>query len=83
MRRLRLGRDAEVLVEDGDGVELESAARLAPGRHVEIVRAQGARASVVSAVVESWRVTQFSRAGPIYRGYCRWLVESHGGADGR
>jgi hypothetical protein len=66
--RLRTGRDFVVLYEDDDGIEIESDARLSPGRAIEILSPERTR----RAVVWSWSLVALGSAGPIYRGACRW-----------
>lgn len=68
--RLQLGRDARVLREDEDEVELESTARLAPGRAVLMFRTGNDEGRV--AVVCGWRLVRVGSQGPVYRGCCRW-----------
>ena len=73
-RRVRLGRDARVVAERPDGVELEGLVRLAPGRFVELLppRPQAGTGESRRAVVWSWSVARLGRYGAIYRGECRW-----------
>jgi hypothetical protein len=66
--RLRLGRDFILLREDDGGIEIESGARLSPGRTVEILVAEQARRALVS----SWWLVGVGSAGPVYRGACHW-----------
>jgi hypothetical protein len=66
--RLRTGRDFVLLREDDTGVEIESGARLSPGRVVEILAPDRTR----RAVVWSWWLVAVGSSGPIYRGACRW-----------
>ncbi len=66
--RLRAGRDFVLLHEGEDGVEIESGARLSPGRPIEILSAGRAR----RALVWSWWLVGLGSSGPVYRGACRW-----------
>lgn len=68
--RLRLGRDARVLREDADEVEIESTERLAPGRAVVVFRTGNDAGRV--ALVSGWRLVRVGSDGPVYRGCCRW-----------
>lgn len=70
--RLQLGRDARVLREDEDEVELESTERLAPGRAVLMFRTGNDTGRV--AVVSGWRLVRVGNQGPVYRGCCRWTT---------
>jgi hypothetical protein len=66
--RLRAGRDFVLLREDDSGVEIESEARLSPGRVIELLSPERTR----RAVVWSWWLVAVGSDGPIYRGACRW-----------
>jgi len=68
--RLQLGRDARVLRESDEEVELESRERLAPGRTVIMFRSSNDAGRV--AVVVGWRLVDVGSQGPVYRGCCRW-----------
>jgi hypothetical protein len=68
--RLRLGRDARVLREDPDEVEIESTERVAPGRPLVVLRTANDAGRV--AVVSGWRLVRVGSHGPVYRGCCRW-----------
>jgi hypothetical protein len=73
-QRVWLDRDARVIAEHVDGVELESDARLRPGHPVEL-RMQSAthpEPVVKHAFVVSWRVSRVDTARPTFRGFCRW-----------
>ncbi len=69
-RRVRLGRDAILVAEDAEGVELEGAARLVPGALVDLV--DDARRVRRPALVWSWQIARLGSTRPLYRGYCRW-----------
>jgi hypothetical protein len=71
--RIRIGRDAIVVGEDDHGIEIESTARLAPGRDVEIVTSPGPDRQPRCAIVDSWQIARLDTPGPTYRGYCKWL----------
>ena len=75
--RLRIGPEARILREDDTGIEVESEARLAPGRMVLVRRSAGDEGRV--ALVLAWRLVEMASAGPVYRGCCRWQ-ECDGGA---
>jgi hypothetical protein len=74
--RVYVGRDVNVVNESPNGVELEGAARLRPGRDVEIIFNDGGRAragvTVKTAVVWTWALVGVGRNGPTFRGLCRW-----------
>ena len=69
-----LGRNAHVIAERRDGLELQSPSRLAPGGVVDIVWPpdHGSDPPRRRAIVWSWRLTRVGNGGPLYRGYCRW-----------
>jgi hypothetical protein len=69
--RLQLGRDALVVRETDDEVELESCERLAPGRAVLMFRPGSDRGR--TALVVAWRLVLMGSQGPLYRGCCRWI----------
>jgi hypothetical protein len=71
-RRLRLGLDAVVIGEDRDGIELESRARLMPGRWIDLLLDAGHTQR--RAFVWTWRVASLGSDGVTYRGSCRWQV---------
>jgi hypothetical protein len=75
--RLQLGRDARVLRETDDEVELESAERLAPGRPVLMFRTGNDNGRV--AMVAGWRLVRMGSHGPVYRGCCRWTTSGGNG----
>jgi len=68
--RLRIGPEARILREDETGIEVESEARLAPGRIVLVLRSGRDEGRV--AFVLAWRLVDMGSAGPVYRGCCRW-----------
>lgn len=72
--RIWVGRDAEIVRERADGLELESLARLRPGHGVELVlqKPNGSGPAVRRAVVWSWTLVSVGSDGPIYRGVCLW-----------
>jgi hypothetical protein len=73
-QRVVLGRDVSLRAETAEGVDLEGAARLRPGRPVEIVREghPGDLPRVRLALVCSWAVRSLGSAGPTYGGFCQW-----------
>ena len=73
-RRIQAGAHVRVIRETHDGVELESASRLRPGQHVDLVLDHSAvtDASARAALVVSWSVARLGKDGPVYRGLCRW-----------
>jgi hypothetical protein len=75
--RLRLGRDAFVLREDEDQVELESRERLAPGRVVRMFRGEDDNGRL--AFVAGWTLVRMGSHGPVYRGCCRWTTTDGNG----
>ena len=71
--RLVIGRDAEVIRETDDGVEVEARVRLRPGFVIEVApRVAGGAGRSGAALVWSWRLLAVGSAGPTYRGICRW-----------
>lgn len=71
--RLVLGRDAVILRETAEGIELDGRVRLRPGSVVDVVPAPGVwNRSRGFALVWTWRLRAVGSAGPIYRGLCRW-----------
>lgn len=71
--RVWLGRDAYLVAQRPDGLELEGRARLRPGYIVEIIGfGDGAGGSRRQAVVWSWALKRVGSAGHVYRGFCRW-----------
>jgi hypothetical protein len=68
-----LGRDADVVCETTDGLELGGRVRLRPGFVIELVPGTGALTrSRGIALVWTWRLFAVGSGGPIYRGICRW-----------
>jgi hypothetical protein len=71
--KLVLGRDADVVRETTDGLELDGRVRLRPGFVVEVLPRLGERALPCRvALVWTWRLRAVGSNGPIYRGICRW-----------
>jgi hypothetical protein len=78
--RLVIGRDAELVRETPDGVELAGRTRLRPGFLVEVAaRPEGRGSPGGVALVWTWRLHAVGSAGPIFRGFCRW--HRRGGHD--
>lgn len=74
-QRVFLGSAVRVTHERPDGVELEGNVRLRPGCEVDVVISDNdgnGGPAVRAAVVASWDVTRIGRAGPTFRGVCRW-----------
>jgi hypothetical protein len=69
--RLVIGRDADVIRETEDGLELHGRVRLRPGFVVEVAPRPGGR-TARSMLVWTWRLRAVGSDGPIYRGLCRW-----------
>lgn len=70
-QRVVIGKDAVVVTEDEQGLELECGVRLSPGRLVDVSRTAGTR-TARTAMVWSWRLVRMGSSGPRYRGYCCW-----------
>ena len=77
--RIMIGRDVQVIGQEGQRVSLKGALRLRPGQRIEIVSAASTGAPNVIAVVETWRVGALEKRGPTYRGTCR--LEPPAGTD--
>ena len=74
-QRVRLGRDVRVVSEHTDGLELEGATRLAPGRPIDLVLAPAAAAApatIKEGMLCSWAVVRVGSGGLMFRGFCRW-----------
>jgi len=70
--RVSLGRDAYLVAQSPEGLEIEGTARLRPGNVVEIA-GFGDGTAGRRAVVWTWSLRRWGNAGPLYRGFCRWL----------
>ena len=70
--RLNLGRDAFLVAQRPDGLELEGPVRLRPGNAVAIV-GYGDSGADRRALVWTWVLRRWGSSGPVYRGFCRWL----------
>ena len=74
-QRVRLGRDVRVVSEHTDGLELEGAARLAPGRPIDLVlppTGAAATPTIKEAMLCSWAVVRVGSGGLMFRGCCKW-----------
>jgi hypothetical protein len=71
--RLVVGRDARVLQETDDGMDLVSRLRLRPGYLVDVVLDRpGVAGTRRLALVWTWRLLAAGSDGPFFRGTCRW-----------
>jgi hypothetical protein len=73
--RVSLGRDAYLVAQGPDGLEIEGTARLRPGYVVEIA-GFGDGTAGRRAVVWTWSLRRWGNGGPLYRGFCRWVEAS-------
>ena len=73
-RRLKLGRDLDLVRKTTDGLDLEGPVRLRPGQLVDLIEADHGEGRGVGgrAKVQSWSVVQLGSSGPIYSGHCAW-----------
>ena len=73
-RRLKLGRDLEVIRHTPDGLDLEGVVRLRPGQVVDLIGSDDGPSGGLAgrARVQCWSVAQLGSSGPIYRGHCSW-----------
>lgn len=73
-RRLRIGRDVEVVARSHGGVDVEGAIRLRPGQSVDLIEPDIGvhRGEVRRAYVTSWFIARLGRDGPTYGGHCAW-----------
>ena len=69
--RVIVGRDVDVIRDEGSDVELMGRVRLRPGFVVEIIPgARGRGLPGGTVLVTSWRIRVLGSNGPIYRGVC-------------
>jgi hypothetical protein len=70
--KVSLGRDAYLVAQDRDGLEMEGTTRLRPGYVVEIA-GFGDGTAGRRAIVWTWWLRRWGSGGPLYRGFCRWI----------
>jgi hypothetical protein len=70
-QRVWVDRGVTLVASLPEGVELEGALRLRPGREIDLVLSADPP-ETRQAVVWTWCLVRVGSEGPVFRGVCRW-----------